>query len=62
MHVRVLHLVPDQRTDDIDLPLRVAENTREEGISESFEAFVNLEVIPTTDFFLRRRISSAWVM
>lgn len=58
MHPRILHLLPDFRTDDINLLLRVAQNAREEGVGERFEAFRDLEVVPGAHFFLRYPIST----
>lgn len=57
MHVRIFHLSPDLRTNDIDLLLRVVQKTREKSVKESFETFRDLEVVPGADFLLRCRIS-----
>ena len=51
VHLWISHFFPNLRTDDIDLLLRVAQNAREEGVSESFETFHDLEVIPGADSF-----------
>ena len=58
MHPRILHLLPDLRTDNINLLLRVAQNAREESVGERFEAFRDLEVVPGAHFFLRYPIST----
>ena len=53
MHARILHLLPDLVTNDINLLLRVLEHAREERVGEGLETLHDLQVIPGADFFLR---------
>lgn len=59
MHLGTLHFFPDLRAYDIDLLLRIAQNTREKSVGESFETFHDLKVVPSADFFLQCQVSSA---
>ena len=52
MQLRILQLSSNLRTKHIHLPLRIAQLTREERVPESFETFLNLQVVPGADFFL----------
>ena len=52
MHLRILYLRSYLSTHHIHLLLRILQQPREERIGESLEAFVDLQVIPRTDFFL----------
>lgn len=52
MHFRIFHFPPNFGAEHIDLLARVAQMTREERIPKCFEAFLKLEVIPGTNFFL----------
>ena len=53
MHARILHLLSDLVTNDINLLLRVLEHAREERVGEGLETLHDLQVIPGADFFLR---------
>lgn len=63
MHLGIFHLLPDLRTHNIDLLLRIAQRTGEKTISKSFETFHDLEVVPGADFFLQndRTVSSTYI-
>ncbi len=52
MHLWVFHLCSNFGAEHIDLLSRIAQLTREECVPECFETFLNLQVIPGTDFFL----------
>ena len=55
MHLWIFHLRSDFGAKHIDLLSRIAQLTREECIPECFEPFLNLKVIPGTNFFLLRK-------
>lgn len=48
----VLHVFPNLGTYNIALFPRVAQNSREKGVSEGLETLRALKVIPGADFFL----------
>ena len=52
VQLRISHLLPNGRADDVDFRFRVAELAGEEGKGEGFETFHDLEVVPGADFFL----------
>lgn len=52
VHLGVSHLLPDVGTNHFDFLLRVAQLSREERVSECFEPFRELKVVPRADFFL----------
>ena len=56
VHLITLHFIPDLHTYDIDLLLRVAQDTRGKSVSEGFETVYDREEVPGVDFF-RTRIS-----
>lgn len=52
VHCRVLHLLPNVCANNLDFGLGVSQMPGKEGVSETFEAFHNLKVIPGAHFFL----------
>ena len=52
MHLRVLHLSPDLRAENIHFSLRIAQLPREESVPERLKAFLDLQVVPGANFFL----------
>ena len=55
MHARIPHLLPDLVADHVNLPARVLEHAREEGVGEGLEALHDLQVVPGADFLLRKK-------
>lgn len=52
VHLRVFDFLPDVGAKDFDFGLGISKMAGEEGISEAFETFHDLEVIPGAHFFL----------
>lgn len=57
VHLRVLDLLPDLRADGLDFFLGISEMAGEEGESEAFKTFHDLQVVPGADLFLRTLIT-----
>ena len=52
MQLRILQLSPDLSTKHVHLLLRITQLTRKQRVPESLEAFLDLQVVPGSDFFL----------